>query len=200
MFWPMAPQTNPKDPLLNKPLLKILKRHHCRGKTLTTVQVTEHYISVETGQVKQCTRDLSLSSSSVKVTQSLTLRETPLFKICLSVSGWTINNRTFFELRKHKCRFPTHHWWSIVQPMRDKYSIVCICKIPCCLCSACLKGKGHDKSSFTTRTKAMSEKSDHVSWRAALPQTSRVCHFSLNGSKAKHLNTGLSSARKSKHA
>lgn len=101
----------------------------------------EHYISAESGQVKQCARDLSPSSSSVKVTQGLTLRETPLFKICLSVSGGTINDRTFFELKKHKYCFPTCHWWSVVQPMRGKHSIVCICKIPCCSVLLVSRGK-----------------------------------------------------------
>lgn len=83
VFWPASPQYNPKDPLWYKTLLKKLKGHCYRGKTLTALQVTKHYISAESVEAKLCTGDLSLPSSSDEVIRGLVPRETPFLKICL---------------------------------------------------------------------------------------------------------------------
>lgn len=89
---------------------------------------------------------------------SLTLRE-------------SINTRTSFELRKHKCYFLTFHWWGMAIQMLQSseeegsasaYQPAPITSLAASVLPACHEAKANDKSLFATRTKAMSKKSDQV--------------------------------------
>lgn len=74
-----------------------------------------------------------------------------------------ISTRTSFELRKHKCYFPTFHWWSMaIQTLQLMHHPAPVMSLAASVLPASLKGRGHDKSLCATRTQAMAKKSDRV--------------------------------------